>query len=121
MFCEKCGTQLPEGANHCSNCGAPVNGRATQNFNPVSNSGEQKSRVVAGVLGILLGFCGAHNFYLGYTRNAIIQVCLTVATFITCGYFYSGIIGAVIWGLIEGIFILTGKIDTDANGVTLKD
>ena len=34
--------------------------------------------------------------------------------FFTCGL--SGI-----WGLIEGIMILTGSINTDANGVPLKE
>lgn len=25
MYCQKCGTQNPEGANNCQNCGAPLN------------------------------------------------------------------------------------------------
>lgn len=25
MYCQKCGTQNPEGTNNCSNCGAPLN------------------------------------------------------------------------------------------------
>ena len=25
MYCQKCGTQNPEGANNCQNCGAPIN------------------------------------------------------------------------------------------------
>ena len=29
-FCNKCGNQLPDGANNCPNCGAPVGG-AQQN------------------------------------------------------------------------------------------
>jgi len=119
MFCEKCGTQLAEGANNCSNCGAPVGGQATQNANPVNNNGgEQKSKLVAGLLGIFIGSLGIHNFYLGNTRNAVIQLVLWLAGFITCGL---TAIGAAIWGLVEGIMILTGKVTTDANGVPLKD
>ena len=30
MFCNNCGTQLPDNANVCSNCGTPVNGGAQQ-------------------------------------------------------------------------------------------
>ena len=81
-------------------------------------TGEQKDKMVAGLLGIFLGTFGVHNFYLGYKRNALIQcigsavgivfACFFFPIFITCGM--------GIWGLVEGIFILTGKIDKDANG-----
>lgn len=72
-----------------------------------------KSKVVAGILGILLGGWGVHRFYLGYTNIGIIQIIVTICT---CG------IGAI-WGLIEGIMILTGSegFRTDANGVPLRD
>ena len=56
---------------------------------------------------------GIHNFYLGYTNKAILQIVVTV---FTCG------IGSI-WGLIEGILILTKNPNylTDANGVPLAD
>lgn len=66
-----------------------------------------KQKMVAGLLGIFLGGFGAHNFYLGYTKKAVIQL---IVTLVTCG------IGAW-WGFIEGILILCGKtITTDAEG-----
>ena len=71
----------------------------------------QKEKLTAGLLGILLGTFGVHNFYLGYTGKAVAQLILF---FFTCGL--SGI-----WGLIEGIMILTGSINVDANGVPLKE
>src|SRR5215218_1174928 len=58
-----------------------------------------KSKMTAGLLGIFLGGFGVHNFYLGNTNKAIIQI---VVTLVTCG------IGSI-WGLIEGIMILTGS------------
>ena len=73
-----------------------------------------KSKVVAGVLGILLGAFGIHRFYLGYNGVGIVMLLLTVCT---CGY------GAIItgpWGLIEGILCLTGSM-RDANGMPLSD
>lgn len=71
-----------------------------------------KSKVVAGVLGIVLGMFGAHMFYLGYTNKGIIR--LAVA-WLTCG------LGSI-WSLVEGIMILTGSgITTDAEGRPLKD
>ncbi|MBO7395373.1 MAG: TM2 domain-containing protein [Ruminococcus sp.] len=72
---------------------------------------EPKKKMVAGLLGIFLGAWGVHNFYLGNTKRAIIQI---VVTCVTCG------IGGL-WGLIEGIMILIGKIDTDADGNPLVD
>lgn len=56
-----------------------------------------EKKVVAGILGILLGGLGIHKFYLGYTKEGIIQLVIGV---VTCG------IGGVI-GLIEGIIYLT--------------
>ena len=53
-------------------------------------------KIVAGILGILLGCWGIHKFYLGYTTAGIIMLVL----FFVCGI--SGLIG-----LIEGILYLT--------------
>jgi len=73
-----------------------------------------KSKVAAGIFGILLGVFGVHNFYLGYTGKAIAQLLMTI---LSCGAlsFISGL-----WGFIEGIIILTGGM-TDANGNELVD
>ena len=73
---------------------------------------DRKSRLVAGLLGILLGGLGIHRFYLGYVGIGIAQILVTL---FTC---FAG----WIWGLIEGILILTGStITTDAEGRPLKD
>lgn len=37
-----------------------------------------KNRITFIVLGVLLGMFGAHNFYAGYNKKAIAQVCITV-------------------------------------------
>lgn len=58
--------------------------------------GESK-RVLAGILGILLGGFGVHRFILGDATGGIIRIVITV---VTCGA--GGIIG-----LIEGIIYLT--------------
>ncbi|MEC5200909.1 TM2 domain-containing membrane protein YozV [Arthrobacter sp. PL16] len=81
----------------------------------------QKSRVVAGILGILLGSLGIHRFYLGFTTIGIIQILMsTVGAIFTFGL---SAIAAGIWGLIEGIMILVGteQFRRDANGIPLKD
>jgi TM2 domain-containing membrane protein YozV len=61
-----------------------------------------EKKIVAGILGILLGGLGIHKFYLGYTKEGIIQIVITICT---CGF------GSII-GLIEGIIYLT-KSDED--------
>jgi len=62
-------------------------------------------------LGIFLGVVGAGRFYLGYTGLAVAQLLVSI---FTCG------IGSL-WGLVDGIMILTGSVKTDAHGVPLKD
>ena len=123
MFCPNCGNQAPDGANNCPNCGASLNAtqQQAQNYqtNSVNNNGgEPKSKLVAGLFGILLGYFGVHDFYLGNTRNGVIKLLLTLIGGWLCGI---GAAAAGIWGLIDGIMILTGKVTTDANGVPLKD
>lgn len=99
-YCSNCGAQTQPGATFCPNCGA-----ALAQYTP----DQQKSKMTAGLLGVLLGGLGVHNFYLGYTGKGIAQICLSFC----CGAGY-------IWGLIEGIMIFTGNIDKDANGIPLK-
>jgi TM2 domain-containing membrane protein YozV len=69
-----------------------------------------KSKVVAGVLGIALGGFGAGRFYTGHTGMAIAQL---VVTLVTCGLGH-------FWGLIDGIMILANG-GTDAQGRVLRD
>ena len=77
--------------------------------------GQQKSKVVAGILGILLGAFGVPNFYLGYTGKGIAQVLITVLSL--------GLLSPIsgLWGLIEGILILVGNINVDGRGIPLSD
>ncbi len=63
-----------------------------------------KSRVIAGVLGILLGTLGVHKFYLGYVGTGLVHVVLTVLII-------TAPISSIV-GLIEGILYLT-KTDED--------
>ena len=113
-ICVQCGCAKGTGANYCYNCGQPtVPGAAACTSCGVALNNVtagSKSKMTAGLLGIFLGGLGIHNFYLGYTGKAIAQIALTFC-------FGAG----AIWGLIEGILILTGKIDKDAKGNPLTD
>lgn len=123
VICVKCGTAKGQGSNYCHHCGKPVNpasdvcmscGVALRN----ASAYQAKSKVVAGLLGIFLGSFGAHNFYLGYTKKAVLQLVLTiVGMLLSCigiGVFL--VAGIEIWGLVEGIMILVGKIEKDGKG-----
>ena len=70
-----------------------------------------KQKMIAGILGILVGSIGVHSFYLGNSKKGIIQI---VATVVTCG-------ALGLWGFIEGILILVGKVEADAYGVPLTE
>jgi len=61
------------------------------------NKADASKKVMAGICGILLGGLGVHKFILGYTKEGVIQLVLSV---VTCG-------AAGIIGLIEGIIYLT--------------
>jgi TM2 domain-containing membrane protein YozV len=66
-----------------------------ESWNDATNNGENK-KLIAGLLGILVGGFGIHKFILGYNKEGIIQILLSFL----CG------VGALI-GLIEGIIYLT--------------
>ena len=114
MFCKQCGKPIDDGQGLCEDCAKNANAQqATQNTtsNSITVTPESKSQLAAGLLGIFLGGWGIHNFYLGFTGKGIAQIIVTI---VTCG------IGSL-WGFIEGILILTGSINTDAQGIPLKD
>lgn len=61
-------------------------------------------KILAGVLAILLGGFGVHKFILGYTKEGIIMLAVTVVLVI-----FIPSVGWPMWvlGLIEGIIYLT--------------
>ncbi|MCH5275012.1 MAG: TM2 domain-containing protein [Lachnospiraceae bacterium] len=110
-FCPNCGNATAPGAAVCLNCGVSLATAGTQ-------VGD-KSKMAAGLLAIFLGTFGVHNFYLGFTTKAVIQLVVSlVGGAVTCGI---ATIGIWVWALVEGIMILTGKINTDAKGYLLRD
>lgn len=148
-YCYNCGNPVVEGESVCQVCGVSISSYYTANrsagfngFNTDSfgandydkntyntNTYETyetygtvaKSKIAAGLLGIFCGGLGIHNFYLGYSKKAVTQMVLTIVGY--CLYCIG--IGAIIttivhiWGFVEGIMILTGKIDVDGNGQRL--
>jgi len=132
MNCPNCGSAIKPGVQQCDRCGSAIQAQPYQappqqpHQQPqtvqqqqqyvqqvavpvVVANVTQKSRVAAGVLGILFGGLGVHRFYLGYAGIGILQI---IVSFITAGF-------GAIWGFIEGIMILAGSINKDARGIPL--
>lgn len=117
MYCTKCGKEVEDGAKFCPYCGASLEGEdefgkasTRSNDNETkSDDSNAKSKLVAGILQIIPGL-GIGRFYAGYTGIGIAQLLLTL-------FFGVG----SIWCLVDGILILTGTPNCDAEGVKFKD
>ncbi|WP_417363008.1 TM2 domain-containing protein [Galbibacter sp.] len=67
--------------------------------------GSDNKKVLAGILAIVFGAFGIHKFILGYNKEGIIMLAVTlILGGITCGF---GVGLPMIVGLIEGIIYLT--------------
>jgi len=95
----------------------------------------EKSRTVAGVLGIFLGWLGLHRFYLGYTRIGQVELGLSIfcfgVVFVTALFLgYSLVVSILnglsaitligLWGVIEGLMILGGQMEHDGHARPLR-
>lgn len=111
MYCASCGAIIKRAAEICPKCGVRVTYRP---MSPVAHTDRadrsHRSRVAAGILGVLLGGLGVHRFYLGHIGVGIIQIVVTVITF---GF-------GAIWGFIEGIIILADGNFRDGEGKFLR-
>lgn len=144
MYCRNCGRKIEDGFEYCDECQKNMNEvkedkkeevvEVVENSNTSEENKENevknennssantnavnpqaKSKVAAGIFAILLGSFGVHNFYLGFNGKAVAQLLITV---LSCGILSPV---SALWGLIEGILILTGSQSTDANGIELKE
>lgn len=105
MFCPKCGTELNDGVQYCSNCGTPTSaqnaGQQGQNLNqyfPQHQPGQVPERSI--VLYIILSIvtCGIFGIYWFYclvtdlntaagTPNDTNGVTVILLTLVTCGIY----------------------------------
>lgn len=114
--CPQCGATVDSQANNCQFCGASLAQAQQQTAQPQQqyaqpqqqyaqpqqqyaqpvSAANEKSKVAAGVLGIVLGGLGVHKFYLGHVGKGILYLL----------FCWTGIIG-----LVEGIIYLTSTDD----------
>ena len=80
-----------------------------EGWNEATKSAGDNKKMLAGILGIVLGAFGVHKFILGYNKEGIILVALTVVGIATSCLFFGIFLymAAGIVGLIEGIIYLT--------------
>lgn len=147
MNCPNCGSTVPPGVGRCRKCGSFVE-QAAQSSAPATTQPiiiqttqvpvkpeaarpQPKSKIAAGVLGIVFGALGVHRFYLGYNGIGFAQLMLTLTPSVWRSLHLVGYTSswnpinlcpyiAGIWGVIDGIYILTGKISKDAKGEPLQ-
>ena len=109
MYCQNCGNQIDEKAVVCPHCGVPVQQARFQS---------EKSKIAAGLLGIFLGGLGIHKFYLGYKKEGIIMLVVSiVGAFLTLGLATS-VMGII--GIVEGIVYLV-KDDEEFDRTYVKN
>lgn len=98
-FCNNCGSETQDIQTMCTKCGVSLS---------VASAGG-KNKVIAGLLAIFLGWLGIHKFYLGYNKEGIIMILISlIGGLITCGA-VSGIVSII--ALIEGIIYITKTDD----------
>ena len=131
VYCSSCGSILSSGVNFCGACGAraaapaptatalslgtpaaafTTGGAVSYGVDPRSGLAySSRSKVVAGLLQLLIGGLGIGRFYMGHSGLGVAQILMTV---FTCGF-------GAIWGLVDGIVILAGE-PRDADGLPLR-
>lgn len=73
-------------------------------------AGAENKKILAGILAIILGSLGIHKFILGYQKEGLILLGITVISYVLMCFFGLGLL--FVWipgliGLIEGIIYLT--------------
>ncbi|MDX5586378.1 MAG: TM2 domain-containing protein [Aureibaculum sp.] len=82
---------------------------AKEAFDNLSKAGGENKKILAGILAIVLGSLGVHKFILGYQKEGLILLGVSVVGYATLclaiGAFILMVTGII--GLIEGIIYLT--------------
>lgn len=113
--CPQCGAPIDPGASECKYCGEKL---AIQQINNEvqGGSGKAKDKMVAGLLGLFLGALGVHKFYLGYKKEGLIMLLVSIIGGLLCGI---GTAVMAVIGFIEGVIYLT-KNNTEFENTYVK-
>ncbi len=109
--CPNCSTENSGFEAFCRTCGNMLPASYQNPMQPHQGAGMQAppipgadKKVLAGVLGIVLGGLGIHKFVLGYTTEGVIMLVVSLLGWFLCGI--PSIVMAII-GIVEGIMYLT--------------
>lgn len=114
-FCPNCGTMASRDHAYCGKCGAALY---------LTDVSDRKSRMAAGFMAIFFGCFGVHNFYLGHTGRAVLQLAVTVLSVLSARWALYLLLAPVVigaWGLLEGILLLAGVAKVDGRGNLLRE
>jgi TM2 domain-containing membrane protein YozV len=100
-FCESCGEAIKLAAEICPKCGVRQQVKI-DNAEP-----SKKSRLIATLLCLFLGWIGIHRFYVGKIGSGI---CMIFFSWLTAG----------IWPLVDFIMILAGAFRDIENKKLIK-
>ena len=132
-FCKEIYSGMPDKCPHCGEDLTQVNAEKPQPVRAV------KSKTIAALLAFFLGETGAHNFYLGYKKNGIIQAtglvglligygCSAAAvlndsvpTFIVSVVFLLYGVVIAIWALVDFIRIVAGYLEPADGTIYTED
>jgi len=140
MYCKHCGAKIKGRRLYCQECGKKLEANSQNNTSHFYY--RQRSRILAGLLAIFIGF-GIYNLYIRNHKKGITQflvpfisILLTFIMYLiadsvgslvlVAGFFLpyiltlSILISMHLWSIVEGILILTGLIDEDGVGIILK-
>jgi len=111
--CHKIFEVKSEYCPHCKN-------KVLKKVQKVSKS--RKKRAIAGWLAILVGSVGMHKFYLGYNKQGLIVLVISLICAIFGSSFYAEIIFCIvaILGILEGITYLK-KSDKEFERVYVRN
>lgn len=120
MFCSNCGKELTEDIRFCPECGQQVGNIQSQSQPIIMQMPRQpKSRAIAIVLCIFLGWLGIHDFYIGRNTVGLAKILITLIL----GWFIIGLIIVSLWCFFDLIFIAISNDDcflTDSEIETKK-
>ena len=115
-YCSECGKEVKnkDVAEVCLNCGCKLKNSKINIHNSLKGiNGTSKpignSKVVAGILAILLGAIGIHNFYLGYKEKGFIQVAIFLVALLI---FEPIVLVNNVWSIVDAVNIFRGKMKT---------
>jgi len=119
MFCNNCGKNINT-RNDCPFCGYGRPAEYTFICTSKKRDFAQKiptdapSRLIAGILQFFAGFIGLGRFYMHSYKIAALQLAVTAVTFVLNLYVSNiFLLCGFLWGIIDGILILSGKVEFD--------